>query len=192
MRDYFQQFVGAFSDKECDLIIKRGIECGPKEAIVGHGGKSKVDTSIRRSVTSWIPRWDEATAHVLQKIHLMGLAANATAFGYDLDTFHEVQFTGYNEDDDGHYGLHTDNNMIQGRDDTRCFERKLSFSLLLSAPRKDFKGGQLNLAQGNQDYILKERGTIIFFPSELHHEVTPVTRGQRYSLVSWFMGPRRR
>ena len=35
----------------------------------------------------------------------------------------------------------------------------------------------------------KEKGTIIFFSSNLQHEVTPVTKGTRNSLVSWVQGP---
>ena len=34
-----------------------------------------------------------------------------------------------------------------------------------------------------------EEGSIIVFPSFLKHRVTPVTKGVRYSLVSWFVGP---
>ena len=28
-----------------------------------------------------------------------------------------------------------------------------------------------------------------FFPSFIHHQVSPVTKGIRYSLVAWFLGP---
>ena len=31
-------------------------------------------------------------------------------------------------------------------------------------------------------------GTLIVFPSYLHHRVTPVTKGTRYSLVIWCLG----
>ena len=32
-------------------------------------------------------------------------------------------------------------------------------------------------------------GDMIFFTSGTEHRVTPVTKGVRYSLVSWFLGP---
>ena len=32
-------------------------------------------------------------------------------------------------------------------------------------------------------------GTVIVFPSAMDHQVKPVTKGIRYSLVGWFLGP---
>ena len=37
-------------------------------------------------------------------------------------------------------------------------------------------------------FSAKARGTLIVFPSFVHHQVTPVTRGTRVSLVSWYHG----
>ena len=37
--------------------------------------------------------------------------------------------------------------------------------------------------------LIKEKmGTVIVFPSYMVHRVRPVTKGTRYSLVSWFCG----
>ena len=36
--------------------------------------------------------------------------------------------------------------------------------------------------------VKQKTGNITFFPSYLPHEVTPVTKGTRYSLVMWFLG----
>jgi len=35
----------------------------------------------------------------------------------------------------------------------------------------------------------KEQGTLVMFPSYTLHEVMPVTKGERNSLVSWITGP---
>jgi PKHD-type hydroxylase len=32
-------------------------------------------------------------------------------------------------------------------------------------------------------------GTVIVFPSDIWHRVIPITKGVRYSLAVWFMGP---
>ena len=40
--------------------------------------------------------------------------------------------------------------------------------------------------------IQKEKGMIVCFPSYTLHEVTPVTKGERYSLVAWVHGPKLR
>ena len=35
---------------------------------------------------------------------------------------------------------------------------------------------------------IRPKGSIIVFPSYMHHQVTPVTKGTRYSLVMWSLG----
>jgi PKHD-type hydroxylase len=68
--------------------------------------------------------------------------------------------------------------------------RKISFSIQLSDP-KEYTGGDLKFFLLDNKYKIcpKERGSITFFPSNLFHEVTPITCGKRYSLVSWISGP---
>ena len=34
--------------------------------------------------------------------------------------------------------------------------------------------------------LIPEQGMLVAFPSELTHEVMPVTYGERYSIVSWY------
>jgi len=36
---------------------------------------------------------------------------------------------------------------------------------------------------------MQEQGSIIIFDSREWHRVSPVTKGVRYSLVSWSLGP---
>ena len=63
--------------------------------------------------------------------------------------------------------------------------RKISLSVNLNDP-SEYEGGELKIfgvPKTNQ-----EIGTLNFFPSYLPHEVTPVTKGVRYSLVMWFLG----
>lgn len=80
-------------------------------------------------------------------------------------------------------------------------QRKLSASIELSAP-EDYEGGWLKIEQyidpedGNEIKMgrtkartLQLQGQGLFFPSYVLHEVTPVTSGQRFSLVMWFHGP---
>jgi len=76
--------------------------------------------------------------------------------------------------------------------------RKVSCSLLLSDP-KSFEGGSLDLAVPtcqNGNLVYKKItvrpmgiGTLIFFPSFIPHQVNPVTKGIRHSLVIWALGP---
>lgn len=81
----------------------------------------------------------------------------------------------------GHYDWHIDigTGLLS--------QRKLSLSVQLSADT-DYEGGDLEFlvpTAGGQ----RLQGTLIAFPSFAPHRVTPVTRGERWSLVSWISGP---
>ena len=68
--------------------------------------------------------------------------------------------------------------------------RKLSVSIQLTDPKK-YKGGELKLYDGEDQYgviMNKNQGALVVFPSYVLHEVTPVTKGERNSLVTWVSG----
>ena len=69
--------------------------------------------------------------------------------------------------------------------------RKISMSIILNG---NFSGGALEFASYAKEKctitpIEANAGDIIFFPSGVEHRVAPVTKGIRYSLVNWFVGP---
>ena len=85
---------------------------------------------------------------------------------------------------------HTPNNNFFGK------VRKLSVTINLTKP-EDYEGGNLKFDYGphvkrdNQFHECTEirpRGSVIVFPSYVYHQVTPVTKGTRYSLVMWCLG----
>ena len=52
-----------------------------------------------------------------------------------------------------------------------------------------YEGGDLLIDYSGDTYHApRSKGSVIVFDSRLTHEVTPVTRGERYSLVKWFHG----
>jgi PKHD-type hydroxylase len=73
--------------------------------------------------------------------------------------------------------------------------RKLSMTINLNEPG-EYDGGNLKFdfgphASGKRFHECEEirpQGSIIVFPSFVYHQVTPVTRGTRYSLVLWSLG----
>jgi len=73
--------------------------------------------------------------------------------------------------------------------------RKLSMTINLNKPG-EYEGGNLKFDFGphNQGKRFHEcteirpQGSIIVFPSYVYHQVTPVTKGTRYSLVLWTLG----
>ena len=82
----------------------------------------------------------------------------------------------------------TDNVMMWGK------VRKLSMTCNLTNP-DNYVGGDLKFDLGphaaKQFHTVEEirpKGSIIVFPSYIHHQVTPVTEGVRYSAVIWSNG----
>jgi len=109
------------------------------------------------------------------------LNLNERFFGFDIFGLNEgFQFTNYKAPSDK-YGKHVD----------RIFNftvRKLSVSIQLTDP-KEYEGGELYLYEGDEGILMdKKQGTLIMFPSFVLHEVTPVTKGERNSLVTWVTG----
>ena len=69
--------------------------------------------------------------------------------------------------------------------------RKISMSIILN---DNFEGGAFEFASYGKEKctitpVEAKAGDIIFFPSGMEHRVAPVTKGIRYSLVNWFVGP---
>jgi PKHD-type hydroxylase len=82
--------------------------------------------------------------------------------------------------------------------------RKLSMSAILN---DDYEGGELQTIKYDHSKPLTgkswtdadpdnhistiemKKGSIVIFPSDIYHRVTPVTKGIRYSLTLWFLGP---
>ena len=186
MKFWWQSFNGAFSKAECEQLVAYGLKKTPVTATVGHGGKSVVDDHLRRSKVRWLNRADPHLSELYARIECMALKANANAFGFDLSGFHEVQFTEYNADDSGTYGWHEDNNWTK---DTP-FDRKMSMVIQLS-DKEDYTGGRLELTHDPLPAgTFENQGDVIFFPAFNRHRVTPVKLGLRYSLVTWFVGPK--
>ena len=108
------------------------------------------------------------------------LKFNAARYRFDLEACAPLQLGRYAKG--GLYNWHTDigSKAMSGR--------KLSLACALSSTR-DFKGGLFQSANGE---IVKshpmEQGDCCFFPSWKSHRVTTVTRGARWSLVTWWGG----
>lgn len=175
----YAYLIDAFTDDECDKIIKYG---NSKELVVGAtGGKLPTTDKIRKSMVNFIEP-DKDFDWVYMKLTDIIDYLNNDFFNFDLLGFGEnIQFTKY-EAPTGHYSWHTDKFLGKKI-------RKLSIVLQLS-DEDDYVGGDLELKFGdNVDNMIRKRGTILCFPSYVLHRVTPVTEGTRYSLVAWITGP---
>lgn len=168
----------AFSKLECEEIIKIGNEHILQKAVVSN--KGVVDTEIRKSETVFLypsPQTNWIFATITDRI----LNLNDQFFKFNLFGMVEgLQFTKYTEPS-GFYGNHMDKG--QG-----SIVRKLSMSVQLSES-SEYDGGELVFHLENTPTVLpRDQGKMIVFPSYVLHEVKPVTKGTRYSLVAWFSG----
>ena len=110
--------------------------------------------------------------------------ANNNYFKYELTHNEIIQFAEYTGGD--HYTWHAD--MDRKNVDNGC--RKLSTVILLSDP-SDFEGGDFEVFNGDKiENPFSRQGSIVVMDSRDWHRVTPVTKGIRYSLVMWTMGPK--
>ena len=144
-----------------------------------------VARDIRRSRVGWpCPKKHRA---ICCKSSDLIREANRELWGLDLDGGVEWQLAHYSDSDEGEYRPHFDFNPTS--DKMSC--RKVSASIQLSDPT-EYEGGDIvfpNVGQPSSDE-LRRLGSVLIFPSYLVHSVMPVTRGQRFSLVAWFSGPR--
>jgi len=120
-----------------------------------------------------------------------------SGWNFNITKKENNQFTIYGKKQFYHW--HKDHHEDINKDPNSPFYntiRKISMTIQLSDP-KDYKGGNLEFFLPNNSPEEKKitktteilpRGTITFFPSFIWHRVTPVTKGTRYSLVTWFSG----
>ena len=174
--------------------------------------KKQEDIYIRDSDVSWMSdQW------IYDLVCPFVQEANEKAgWRYDIDWYEDFQFTvykpggfynwhqdgshchfskyrkfipGITDINDKHGGGFTVNHKYVGR------VRKLSVTINL-CNEGEYEGGNLKFDFGphaeskryHECEEIRPRGSIIVFPSDLYHQVTPVTKGTRYSLVLWSLG----
>ena len=162
---------------ELDAIINIGNSVEQQKALTAGGDLPKV----RDSFVAWLFP-NDITGWIFERLQTIVTSINQQFYGFDLQGFYQgLQFTKYSAPGQ-HYDWHVDRGPGHG-------VRKLSLSLLLSDP-ETYQGGDLEQRFGDESQAIpRERGLICLFPSFVHHRVTPVTKGTRYSLVAWVSGP---
>jgi len=124
-------------------------------------------------------------------------ANERTGWKYDIRSAEEMQITRYKKG--GFYYFHKDGKGdhlstydLPDSEFLHGYVRKLSMSVLLNS---NYEGGEFQFATYNKEECeihtpeFNKTGSIVVFPSDMEHRVAPVTKGKRYSLVTWFLGP---
>ena len=170
-----------FGKEELDLIVRMGKEMSLIDAGVNNTGIASLDA--RRSKIGWF-KPNIATEFIFSRVKDAVNKLNNQFYRYDLTEMEDLQFSEYDEKYAGMYRDHTD-------DGFEGYGRKVSFTLQLT-DEEEYEGGDLLIYRFKRDSSLqvpKTRGLLTIFPSWTIHEVTPVTKGTRHSLVGWVHGP---
>jgi predicted 2-oxoglutarate/Fe(II)-dependent dioxygenase YbiX len=183
IEDYIYIVKGALSYEICDEIINEFKNSDEwQDTIVGSG---KVEKNVRNCKTIVI-----SFPHIIQK-------NNETRHRLDNLIFDGASkcIQEYNakfphckiEEDSGYELLKYPEGCfyIQHVDSYKARPRAVSCSFILN---DDFEDGEFAFFDRELKYKLK-KGDAIMFPSNFMypHEVMPVTKGTRYSIVTWFI-----
>ena len=175
---------GLFSTAELDDIVRLGDALTLEKAELSGGGLGY--DNIRATQVAWVPR-SPLTETLYRRLEEAVLELNARFFRFDLSALAMFQYALYGGPEGGHFDWHKD----YGRDpsDPAQEPRKLTLSLQLSEA-SDYEGCDLEVRAGNQiDTAPRTRGSLVAFPANVLHQVTPIRSGTRRALVVWAVGP---
>jgi PKHD-type hydroxylase len=192
MLSMWQMWKAHLSPETCQDIIDVALLKEPAPARLGSDGR--IDLDYRDSEVRFLHPLEDVGAYEKpwSSLHAqLGYYiawANHNAFGIDIAFLQHLQFTTYREERQGHFKWHRD---VFWQHPNEAMQRKLTAIVQLSDPG-DYEGGDFELdsiVERPKCEDLKARGTLLVFPSFIHHRVMPVTKGVRHSLVAWMAGP---
>lgn len=172
---------GVFTADECRRVIATALAGQFSDAGLVGGTLAE---NTRRARIFW-PDEDGESAWVFRRMLDTFAEANRRHFDFHLEEFAEkMQVAWYGGEPGGFFDWHVD--FGDGPVATR---RKLTMVVQLSEP-DDYDGG---LLETNADGVVRAAsrmiGSALLLPSFVLHRVSPVTRGERYSLTLWSHGP---
>ena len=191
LKHNYWYFPKAIKKEVCNKIITASLKKSKKKGTIEN---KKVNSKYRNCWVSWIN--DKWIYDILNPfIHL----ANRNAgWNFEWDWNESCQFTHY--DKNQFYGWHCDQLTNPFKDSNKNINgkiRKLSLTLQLTDKTK-YEGGDFQfmwIDKNKKDLLnvitvddAKDIGTIIIFPSFIQHQVLPITKGKRESLVNWSVG----
>lgn len=165
------------SNAFCDNIIKEYSkdEVDKLPPMIGQG-TGAIDLDVR-NVQRLILPMNQGIGATLTSI---GLNLNHEKWQYNITHSNQTEFLMY--DINGVYQAHVDTFHQLGNE-----TRKLT---VLGILNDDFEGGKFYIQAGPKKiYPPQEKGDVIVFPSFMLHGVEPVTKGKRFSVVTWIVGP---
>jgi predicted 2-oxoglutarate/Fe(II)-dependent dioxygenase YbiX len=170
----------AVSDAFCEKLIEEYSkpEVEKEQPFIGQGrdAEKNINLDIRNVLRLPLP----LHAGIGATLTSVGLNVNHHYWKYHITHSNQAEFLMY--DVKGKYEAHVDTFHVVS-DETR----KVSCLAILN---DDFEGGKFYIQTGHEKiYPPQEKGDIIIFPSFMLHGVEPVTKGQRFTVITWLVGP---
>ena len=170
----------AVSSAFCDKLIQEYSkpEVEKELPFIGEGRdlERNINLDIRNVQRLQLPLY----AGIGATLTAIGLNVNHELWKYDITHSNQSEFLMY--DVKGKYETHVDT-FHQRTNETR----KLTVLVFLN---DDFEGGKFYIANGHERmYPEQTKGSVLVFPSFMPHGVEPITKGIRYSIVTWMVGP---
>ncbi len=177
--------LGNFLDAELRRHILDEIAAlgGSQAEVYGSGTSGRADPRVRSA------RKLDVTQELRKKLVRRLEESRETIarhFQVAIASCEEPQFLRYVTGD--FFVAHQDGNTGLIHDDS--MHRRISTVIFLSEP-ETYAGGDLALHGKYPDFDQRQiipaaAGTLVAFRSETTHEVTPITHGERYTIVSWY------
>ena len=179
MNDWWFALDSALDKKQINDI--KDMYVNPHKGKVGFGDERQVDFIRKSSIVGFgsnTPGWGDLYKILTPLVNL----ANRECFGFDISGISEFQIAKYKTSE--YYKEHMDC-KLRGVPTTR----KLSITVQLTDP-KEYEGGDFIFGKDIPKLPpeTKNLGSLIVFASFLYHQITPVTKGERLSLVGWYEG----
>ena len=163
-----------FKPDECAQIIDGALKLPLETARVESGLRG-----VREGQVAWLER-SSTFGWVFDRLEALA-REYADEMAIDIDELCDwMQFVKY--EPGGRFDWHIDVGPGRG------LRRKVTVCAQLTDATA-YDGGMLELV-GEQSVLWRRAiGSATVFPSILGHRLTPVTRGTRYALVAWMLGP---
>jgi len=186
-------YLGVFSPEELDRITELGDSLDLVEGAVLVKGKDSIEHKKRNTKIAWVHHTLD-TSWIFTRMSKMWMLE-------PISMLQSFQYSVYHVG--GHYDWHQD--VSQASPEPEC--RKLSLTFCLTDP-DTYEGGNLEFFNGGKGFSdfplpdgrvikgeqvakdIRAQGSAIVFDSYDWHRVTPVTKGIRYSIVCWTVGPK--
>jgi len=177
-----------FLDADACANLKAELRLSPTTPapVYIEGTEGTIHENIRKT-TSLHPS-AETKSHIHQQL-LSQKSALETHFGLNLNDCEPPQFLRYEKGD--FFVRHQDGNTHQ-LDFDHLRVRRISIVVFLNdfsiEPEANcYSGGLLQFYDEQSTYGLPgETGLLVAFTADTMHEVSPVTSGERFTIISWF------